>query len=116
MVRRALLACYCMFAVTCGGGVPSASSRMVDRASLPAADAADSSTLLAGESPVRRVIPGIASVTGTAIHRLPNNGVPESTSSTVASTRPGWGSVIAAGSLLVVVVIAVITAAKRRKI
>ena len=54
------MACLCMFAVTCGGGVPSASSRMVDRASLPAADAgADSSTLLASVSPVRLVIPGI---------------------------------------------------------
>ena len=56
-----------------------------------------------------------SSVTGSTIPGLPNNGVPESTSS-ASATRTGWGGVIAAGSLLLVVVVALITAAKRRKI
>ncbi len=121
MVRHALVAGFCLLSVTCGGGA-SASSRIVDRSSLPAS-----------LTPVRLVIPRIgvdariadldpannidrASVTGSNLPGLPNNGVPRAASSGAAPTRPGWGGVIAAGSLLVVVVVAVITAAKRRKV
>ena len=61
MVRRALVAGFCMFAVTCGGGALQASTRMVERTSLPAVDTGSAqSGLLASLTPVRLVIPRIA--------------------------------------------------------
>jgi sortase A len=61
MVRRVLVAGFCLLAVTCGGGAPQASSRMVERTSMPAVDAGGAPNgLLASLTPVRLVIPRIA--------------------------------------------------------